>query len=296
MLDGIVALVEQSLLLQAPGFDGEPRYAMLETVREFAVEALARAGEAAEIAHRHAIAYHDMAQTLSAGYFTSYERETLHQFDAELANIRAALDCLVRDPVTVSLAAELVINLSEYQYIRSHHREAIEWHERLLAHEDALPANLLAMLLACSALHLYVLDDPRADECGERAIAICRGLEGTPDFRSDDLGRALSLRANWIEDPQRRQPYLEEALVHFRAEESTVWIGFTLSVLAVTRLEDGDAKAAVQLAEEAVNLQRATGSAWSVAHALEHLGRAYRGSGNCHRRGRELPRCPPDLP
>jgi DNA-binding CsgD family transcriptional regulator len=53
-----------------------------------------------------------------------------------------------------------------------------------------------------------------------------------------------------------------------------------LSVLAVTRLEDGDANAAVRLAEEAVNLQRATGSAWSVAQALEHLGRAYRGRGN----------------
>jgi len=280
VLDGVVALVEQSLLLQEPGPDSEPRYRMLETVREFAVEALACSGEAAEIAHRHALACHDMAQALSAGYFTANERETLQRFDAELANMRAALECLMRDSTSVPLAAELASSLSSYWYIRSHHREAIGWHERLLLHEDVLPTQLLGTILAWNALHFWILQNPRAEEHGERAIGLFRGLAGTPDFCPDDLGRALFLCANWIEEPRRRLPYLDEALVHFRAAESTVWMGFTLSVMAMTRIQDGDTTAAVRLAEEALQVQRVSGSHWSAANALSHLGHAYRASGN----------------
>ena len=54
ILDGIVALVEQSLLRQVPGVADEPRYLMLETVREFGLERLGAAGEADDARQRHA--------------------------------------------------------------------------------------------------------------------------------------------------------------------------------------------------------------------------------------------------
>jgi non-specific serine/threonine protein kinase len=186
----------------------------------------------------------------------------------------------MREPATVLLAADLASSLSPYWYIRSHHREAIGWHERLLVHEDVLPTQPLGTILAWNAVHFWILQDPRAEEHGERAIALFRGLAGTPHFRPDDLGRALFLCANWIEEPRRRLPYLDEALVHFRAAESPVWIGFTLSVMAMTHLQDGDPTEAVRLAEEALHLQRASGSSWSSGNALSHLGHAYRASGS----------------
>ena len=45
ILDGLASLLDQSLLRQAEGQDGEPRFTMLETIREYALERLAEAGE-----------------------------------------------------------------------------------------------------------------------------------------------------------------------------------------------------------------------------------------------------------
>jgi hypothetical protein len=54
ILDGLVTLMEQSLLRQMPGVGDEPRYLMLETVREFGLEQLAASGEDDEARQRHA--------------------------------------------------------------------------------------------------------------------------------------------------------------------------------------------------------------------------------------------------
>ena len=45
VLDGVVALIEQSLLRPIPGRDDEPRYQMLETVREFGLSGLRPPGK-----------------------------------------------------------------------------------------------------------------------------------------------------------------------------------------------------------------------------------------------------------
>ena len=54
MLSSLAALVDESLVRQSQTALGEPRFTMLETVREFGLEALAGAGEESEIRTRHA--------------------------------------------------------------------------------------------------------------------------------------------------------------------------------------------------------------------------------------------------
>jgi predicted ATPase len=53
-LEGVASLLDKSLLRQEAGPGGEPRFTMLETVREFALEQLAASGEDAAIRQRHA--------------------------------------------------------------------------------------------------------------------------------------------------------------------------------------------------------------------------------------------------
>ena len=57
VLDGITALVDSNLLRHAEGADGEPRFWMLATIREFGLEQLAASGEDEEVRRRHAAWY-----------------------------------------------------------------------------------------------------------------------------------------------------------------------------------------------------------------------------------------------
>src|SRR5215203_2947225 len=67
VLDGVVALVEQSLVRQMPGIDDEPRYQMLETVREFGLEQLDASGELDEARAQHAEHYLRLSAALVHG-------------------------------------------------------------------------------------------------------------------------------------------------------------------------------------------------------------------------------------
>jgi predicted ATPase/DNA-binding SARP family transcriptional activator len=80
ILDGIASLVDKSLLQQETVDGGEPRFRMLETIREFGMERLAKSGEEAAIRQRHAC------------YFVVLAEEPPQRFDVEHDNYRAVLD------------------------------------------------------------------------------------------------------------------------------------------------------------------------------------------------------------
>ena len=63
VLDGVESLLEKNLLRSEESPDGEPRYGMLETVREFALERLEESGESAAVHRRHALAAVRLAET-----------------------------------------------------------------------------------------------------------------------------------------------------------------------------------------------------------------------------------------
>jgi predicted ATPase len=99
-LDGLASLVDKSLLRQEEQPDGAPRLAMLETVREYALERLAASGEAPAIGRRHAAYYLALAEQAEphlqmsdqvAELGGAREAAWLERLEAEHANLRAAL-------------------------------------------------------------------------------------------------------------------------------------------------------------------------------------------------------------
>jgi len=62
-VDGITSLLDQNMLQQVAGIDGEPRYRMLETIREYAIAKLTQSGEAAIIRDRHLHFFLTLAET-----------------------------------------------------------------------------------------------------------------------------------------------------------------------------------------------------------------------------------------
>ena len=91
IVDGVVALVEQSLVRQMPGVADEPRYQMLETVREFGLEQVTLAGELDDARARHAQHVFTLSARVVQGMQIFMPLESLSRVAPEQDNARLAL-------------------------------------------------------------------------------------------------------------------------------------------------------------------------------------------------------------
>ena len=97
-IDAIGSLVEKSILrLVGEGADPEPRYQMLETVREFGLERLEESGDAASTRRSHATWYVELAETAKPMLDGGDQVKWQERLESELPNIRSAMD-LVHGP------------------------------------------------------------------------------------------------------------------------------------------------------------------------------------------------------
>ena len=91
VLDGIEALQRNSLLQLEETADEEPRFRMLETIREYGLERLAASGEEEELRRRHADYYLAFAEEAARGIYTPATALWLDRLEADHDNLRAAL-------------------------------------------------------------------------------------------------------------------------------------------------------------------------------------------------------------
>ena len=94
VLDGLNSLVDKSLVFRDDGFDGAPRFRMLETIRAYAWEQLVAAGEEELLRQRHAEYFLAMVETTGALLFASESKRS--RLAAEHGNVQAALHWLVQ--------------------------------------------------------------------------------------------------------------------------------------------------------------------------------------------------------
>ena len=120
VLDGVAELVDQSLLRQVPRA-GLVRYAMLETIREYAAERLEAMPEAERARSAHAAAFLALVETGGRPHAGLARKEWLERVDTEHNNIRAALDWYRQhDP---RAALRLAASMSAFWSLRGHHTE-----------------------------------------------------------------------------------------------------------------------------------------------------------------------------
>jgi predicted ATPase/class 3 adenylate cyclase len=91
VVDGLVDLADQSLI-RTIETSGEPRFAVLDTIKAYAAEMLAARGEAAEIVRRHGAWFLELGQRLAPQLAGADQRALLDRLEREHDNIRAVLD------------------------------------------------------------------------------------------------------------------------------------------------------------------------------------------------------------
>jgi tetratricopeptide (TPR) repeat protein len=187
LLDGLAGLVDQSLLGQELGRDatGEPRYAMLETIREFGREMLRDQDEAATVAYAHARWCLHFARHGNVGLRGPDQALWLARLEDERDNFRVALTW-VQETGKRELGLQLGVALTWFWFTRSQ-REGYSWLASLLALPGECPALLEGSARFCAALFAWSLN--RYDEAivlAETSVPLCRAA-GDPT----SLGYAL---------------------------------------------------------------------------------------------------------
>ena len=131
ILEVLSALVEQSLVRQSE-VAGEPRFRMLVTIGEFALEKLAESGERDEIAERHALAYLALAEEARAHLQGEGQKRWLDLLEADHDNMRAALDWAISRR-RAEHASRMAFALWRFWQVHGHLTEAAQWCDRVLA-------------------------------------------------------------------------------------------------------------------------------------------------------------------
>ncbi|HEY8921561.1 MAG TPA: hypothetical protein VIN32_02910, partial [Candidatus Limnocylindria bacterium] len=135
-LDAIASLVDESLVRQESEPDGEPRFRMLGTIREFAIERLDERGEAEVIGERHAAWVLALVEEGAAAIFGPNQKETLDRYEREHDNIRAALSRAIAYD-HAEMAMRIFAASWRFWQMRGYLAEGREHAERVLALPDS---------------------------------------------------------------------------------------------------------------------------------------------------------------
>ena len=181
VLQGVESLVEKSLLLQEPRLGGEPRYWMLETIREYASGRLQQCGQGDAARGAHAAYFRALAERAEAEYFGWLDREWLDRLEQEYANMLAAIDwSLAGGEPEVGLA--LASALWRFFYHRDHLTAGRDLLRRLLA--AAAPSGTAAAqsptlakgLFAAASLAVWQGESGARPGHAEASVAMWRTL------------------------------------------------------------------------------------------------------------------------
>jgi predicted ATPase/DNA-binding winged helix-turn-helix (wHTH) protein len=119
LFQGLSSLVDQNLIQQLDRSHEEPRFAMLETIREYAVERLSESGEQAATRRAHAAFCLVLAEEGNPELSSADRSLWLSQCDAEIDNFRSALDWLFQTQ-DLDWALRLCVALFRFWDMREH--------------------------------------------------------------------------------------------------------------------------------------------------------------------------------
>ena len=266
-LDHLSALVDKSLLQVDQQPDGEPRFHLLETVREFALERLSASGELEHTQTQRAAWALHVAESLGAELAGPKQAAILAQLDREHDNLRAAL-AWCRDHGQPRTGARIAAALWWFWIVRGHLSEGQAWLEHAWA--DGVPSDLRARMLR-RASHLAFRRGALAHAAELQAASAA--LE-SPDADPIDRAEALQSRAGVaivLGDAAAALPLLEASADLFRRHGNTVGLAWSEYNRGLAELTTGDLDRARASLEECIAQCRSLGSWWILATALGTL-------------------------
>jgi predicted ATPase/class 3 adenylate cyclase len=277
VLDGLEALVGKSLLRREEGLDGEGRFRMLETVREFALDRLRESGEMQRLEQEHTTYYLALAEQAPAALRGPRQLAWLGRLEHEHNNLRSALRRAVGrgragDAEATEQGLRLAAALWRFWYVRGHFAEGRRWLTQLLA----LPTAAMRTATRANALNgAGGLARPQGDYAAARGLhqeclAIRRELGDQHGIAGSLNNLGLVARYQGAYADARR--LFEEAIDINRALGNPRGEAVNLNNLGNVLHDQGEYTVARVLQERSLILFRESGDEWGIAMSLCDLG------------------------
>ncbi|MEU9379942.1 AAA family ATPase [Streptomyces sp. NPDC048279] len=285
VLDVLAELLAQSVVSREETPAGV-RYRMLDTVRAYGADWLAAIGDAGRLRRRHRDWFMGLATWCELDWFSPRQGEVAARAEAELANLRAALDHCLTEPDEAHLGQYLAASLWFYWAGCGRLSEGRRWLELSLELHSGYPRSRLKALWVLGYVAILQGDAMPAlaalQECREEAelaadptaVAYAEHRTGCLALVTDDMARAETL--------------LRSALGRYREIgelNSNVLMGQV--ELAMVRAFLGDLPDAVRLCEDVRQVCEDHGERWTRSYALYVLAYAAWRDGD-HAAAREL--------
>ena len=318
--DGLASLVDQSLVRRVDAEHGEPRFLLLETIREYATERLTEAGESDDLRRRHAAYFTEMAEI--AEPLLTKDPGEIEKVARDHDNYRAALAWAIeQDEGAVGM--RLGYALWRFWHQRGHLREGRQWFNRLLGlpSSAARTAERAKGLTGAAGIAYWQNEYDTAEAWYAETEAIYRDLGDKPaladalynlgsmaairgdmDAAFSTLGEGMAIgrelgddtmiarfaqaegyMAFMVDDFDRAQPLLQEALdlVEGGDDKMAVAVG-NHTVAQVARLQ-GRLEEAAEHYRRAIEVDHVLGDSASLTEPLQGLAAVAISSGDVER-------------
>jgi predicted ATPase/DNA-binding CsgD family transcriptional regulator len=267
----VASLVERSLLGRMDDGAGEPRFRMLETIRDFALEQLAASGDEEDTRRRHAMWCLMLAERSSIRGASSVDvRLHLDRMEAERDNMRAALAWLLS-----SGEIETALRLgAEFHYLWLHRGPASEgraWINRALSAPVRRPTSPAVRGLAAQAASILAWMEGAFDEAAAMATeALALAREGGADADGVWALNLLGMAATSLGQYDEAAAHLDAAMALYRQ----LGAGRSPSIILTNRAVVAAPAQARGYLDEALTLCRPSGAqSAQLAIVLNEIGR-----------------------
>jgi hypothetical protein len=262
----VESLVAKSLVKRQADVGSEPRFTMLETIREYALERLEGSGEIEAMRRRHAACFLLLAEDAAPQLEGAEQITWLDRLDIEADNVRAALTWS-QTAGDFETGLRIAGALAWFWHFRGYASEGRAWLEVALEAPTAQVASATRAraLIAANVLVNVAGDTRQCRRLGGEAVRIAREL-GDPRI----LGRALSILASstFFDDPAASRQHYEEAIPILRAMGDGWGLAFALGPQVAAARAAGDFVAAHALHLEGAALSRQVGDRRAIGMAL----------------------------
>ncbi|RIK35326.1 MAG: hypothetical protein DCC55_30640 [Chloroflexi bacterium] len=290
VLAGIASLIDKSLLKPLESTGSEPRFTMLETIREFGLRALAEEGEAEAVRDAHADYFFQLARKAQRHIWGADIAQWVNRLDLENDNLRTALNHYIAHQHGADRSLQLAGSLWRFWEIRGYIVEGRAWLERALERRaEAPPSNRWLPLHGAGNLAAdqgdYEVARRHYTESLHLLQTLLPDLEDPAAIRSTQRGIANSLTnlgniALLQSECEQAVVFTEEALAIHRQLNNPIGMAITINNLAKIKLCQSHYAQAEALSTESLALYRTLGDERGIGWNLQRLGTIARDRGD----------------